>query len=156
MRSPTEIREIARTRLYEAKHLYDGDFREASYYLIGYSVELMLKAKICEQFGIPNLYDIDAKEPSDQKQYLKLGEIRRAVKVHNLFQLLVYSGLKEKLDEASSTDRSLKKTISLLFGIWDESCRYWSPGRVEVRVDLDYLIDELDGPSGLLTWIENN
>ena len=62
-----------------------------AFYLAGYSVELYLKAKICQLFCIPNLFD----EIGLGKN---IGEIRKAVKIHNLALLLKFSGLQPKYE----------------------------------------------------------
>ena len=57
MDSPESIKALAWERLEEAEILYQNGKFDGAFYLSGYSVELMLKAKICERFGIPNLFD---------------------------------------------------------------------------------------------------
>ena len=51
-----EIKQLAWQRLEEAKILSSNNMCDGAFYLAGYSVELMLKAKICERLGIPNLF----------------------------------------------------------------------------------------------------
>jgi HEPN domain-containing protein len=96
MTTPDEIRQLAWQRLEEAKILASNNMCDGAFYLSGYSVELMLKAKICERLGIPNLFDESDKNVNIIEG---IGEIRKAVKTHNLFTLLIFSGLKVKLDE---------------------------------------------------------
>ena len=57
MTNPQEIKKIAWVRIEEAECLCQGNLLDGSFYLAGYSVELLLKAKICERFGIPNLFN---------------------------------------------------------------------------------------------------
>lgn len=48
----------------------------------------MLKAKICENWGIPNLFDFD-----DKKIGADITKIREIEKTHKLRKLLILSGL---------------------------------------------------------------
>lgn len=114
--------------------MYDGAF-----YLAGYSVELMLKAKICERLGIPNLFDESDKTANAIEG---IGEIRKAVKTHNLFTLLIFSGLKVKFDNDKAANKTLAKTNSLLFSAWDESARYKPCGHFK-PADVNNLINLL-------------
>lgn len=156
MTNPEEIRKIAWIRVEEALCLCEADLLDGAFYLAGYSVELMLKAKICDRFGIPNLFNEQDGDTAEQKQNLKIAEVRKAVKVHNLFQLLVYSGLKAKFDQDKSTNRSIMKTNSLLFGKWDENCRYLPVGTMKSQSDMRSLLNALKNPDGLLRWIETH
>lgn len=91
MTNPTEIRNLAKQRLSEAEILYHNHKYDGAFYLAGYSVELTLKAKICERLGIPNLFD----ETDESTNSIKgIGEIRKTLKTHNLLTLLIFSGLK--------------------------------------------------------------
>lgn len=149
MIDPAEIKKLAKERLSEAEILYNNQKCDGAFYLAGYSVELMFKAKICEQLGIPNLFD--EKDNSIQG----IGEIRRAVKTHNLYTLLIFSGLKVKFDIGKAKDKNLMKANSLLFGNWDENVRYKPCGSM-VAKDVGELISLLKGKNGLLQWIEQN
>lgn len=57
MTNPKEIKDLAKQRLTEAEILLKNGMCDGAFYLAGYSVELTLKAKICERLGIPNLFD---------------------------------------------------------------------------------------------------
>jgi HEPN domain-containing protein len=61
MKNPIEIRELAIQRLAEARILLNNGMCDGAFYLAGYSVELSLKSRICEKFGIPNLLDDNSK-----------------------------------------------------------------------------------------------
>jgi len=152
MRNPQEIKDLARQRLREAEILYDNGMCDGAFYLAGYSVELMLKAKICERLGIPNLFD----EADAIVNSIKgVGEIRKTLKTHNLFTLLIFSGLKIKFDIDKATNIELAKANSLLFNAWDENVRYKPCGHMLDR-DVEKLINLLSGPNGIISWIENN
>lgn len=152
MKNPEEIKNLAYQRLKEADVLFKNGMCDGAFYLAGYSVELMLKAKICERLGIPNLFDESDVNVNSIKG---IGEIRKTLKTHNLFTLLIFSVLKVKFDDAKSTNIDLAKTNSLLFNAWDENARYKPCGHMQDK-DVEKLINLLSGPNGLLTWIEQN
>ena len=152
MINPEEIRKLAKQRLQEAEILYKSGMCDGAFYLAGYSVELTLKAKICERLGIPNLFD----ETDISANSIKgIGEIRKTLKTHNLFTLLIFSGLKNKFDNDKATNIELAKSNSLLFNAWDENARYKPCGHMLDR-DVEKLINLLSGANGVLTWIEQN
>ncbi|MBK7959379.1 MAG: hypothetical protein IPK03_15570 [Bacteroidetes bacterium] len=151
MTNPEEIRKLARQRLQEAVILCDNNMSDGAYYLAGYSVELMLKAKICDRIGIPNVFDDSSKSNSEKG----MGEIRKTLKTHNLFTLLIFSGLKIKFDNDKASNKELAKSNSLLFNNWDENARYKPCGHIQ-KDDVEKLINLLSGANGILQWIENN
>jgi hypothetical protein len=152
MNNPSEIRKLAHQRLREAQILFENKMCDGAFYLAGYSVEMTLKAKICERIGIPNLYDESNKEVSSIKG---VGEIRKFLKTHDLFTLLIFSGLKNKFDEAKAKDIDLAKANSLLFNGWDEKARYKPCGHMKEE-DVEKLISLLLNKAGIISWIENN
>lgn len=152
MTNPTEIRNLARQRLSEAEILYQNGKYDGAFYLAGYSVELTLKAKICDRLGIPNLFD---ETDSNTNSIKGIGEIRKTLKTHNLFTLLIFSGLKQKFDMDKATNIDLAKANSLLFTAWDENARYKPCGHM-LDKDVEKLINLLLQSNGILTWIEQN
>ncbi|MFC0185846.1 HEPN domain-containing protein [Pseudarcicella hirudinis] len=152
MKNPTEIKKIAKQRLQEAKILYMNGMCDGAFYLAGYSVELALKAKICERLGIPNLFD---ETDSNANSIKGIGEIRKTLKTHNLFILLIFSGLKVKFDNDKATNKDLAKANSLLFNAWDENARYKPCGHM-LDQDVKKLMILLLDASGIITWIEQN
>jgi len=108
MNSPEEIMKIADSRLEEAKILLEKEKYNGAFYLAGYSVELYLKAKICTNFGVCELF-------SDKKLDEDVAEVRKAVFTHNLYALLVFSGLKTKYDNYKKINKKISDTISFLF-----------------------------------------
>ncbi len=152
MTNPIEIRNLARQRLSEAEILYQNGKFDGAFYLAGYSVELTLKAKICERLGIPNLFD---ETDQNTNSIRGIGEIRKTLKTHNLFTLLIFSGLKVKFDTEKATNIELAKANSLLFNAWDENARYKPCGHMLDR-DVEKLINLLSQTNGILSWIERN
>ncbi len=152
MTNPKEIRDLAYQRLKEAEILYQNNMYDGAFYLAGYSVELLLKAKICERLGIPNLFD---ETNVDTNQIKGIGEIRKTLKTHNLFTLLIFSGLKIKFDSDKAVNKELAKANSLLFNSWDENVRYKPCGHI-LNKQVENLLNLLTGTDGILTWIEQN
>lgn len=152
MTNPEEIRKLAIQRLREAQVLYRNGLCDGAFYLAGYSVELMLKAKICVRLGIPNLYD---ETNEDANSIRGIGEIRKTLKTHNLFTLLIFSGLKIKFDEDKASNKELAIANSLLFNAWDENARYKPCGFMK-PLDVEKLINLLTADKGILKWIEEN
>ena len=152
MTNPAEIRKLAKQRLEEAAILSEKKMFDGAFYLAGYSVELTFKAKICERLGIPNLFD---ETNSDANSIRGIGEIRKTLKTHNLFTLLIFSGLKNSFDDEKTTNKDLAKVTSLLFNAWDENVRYKPCGHM-LDTDVKKLIDLLSSQKGILSWIENN
>jgi hypothetical protein len=153
MTDPKEIEKLAWQRLQEAEILYHNKMFDGAFYLAGYSVELMLKAKICNRLGIPNLFD---ETNSSTNNIRGIGEIRKTLKTHNLFMLLIFSGLKIKFDIDKAANKELAKANSLLFNSWDENARYKPCGHVTDK-DVEKLIHLLShSTNGILKWIQQN
>ena len=152
MTDPQEIKKLAYQRLEEAEILYKNGMWDGAFYLAGYSAEWILKAKICDRLGIPNLFD---ETNPDANSIKGIGEIRKTLKTHNLFTLLIFSGLKIKFDSDKATNKELAKANTLLFNGWDENARYKPCGHF-LDKDVEKLINLLSGANGILTWIEQN
>ena len=97
MISKQDLKEIALSKLVDAKVLFKSNRHDSSLYLIGYSIELALKFKICK---ILRLDEGFPENKSEFEVYIKssdndLGnEIKdlREIRNHNLQKLLYYSG----------------------------------------------------------------
>jgi hypothetical protein len=150
MDSPGHIIALSRQRLEEARILSHNGMADGAFYLAGYSVELMLKAKICVRLGIPNLFA----EVGNETRFTGFKYLKEVVHTHNLYLLLVLSGLKMAFDDAKAKDKNLARANSLLFNCWDESARYKPCGHKDVK-DVQKLLSLLGDKGGLLEWIEN-
>jgi hypothetical protein len=155
MKSSREIKEIAMKRLEEATILCDNGLYDGAFYLAGYSIELMLKAKICERFDVDNLFDESCSEINN------ISKVRNAVKLHDIDLLLVFSGLRKKLDVDKTKPENnevLSKTMAKLVNAqkgWSEQSRYKTIGSQnsnEVEELISLLLDE----KGLIQWLQNN
>ncbi len=154
METPEEIEKLSNERLEEARILFDNNKYDGAFYLSGYSVELALKAKIARKLGVPNLFTSDEK---GLKGIDGVASIRSVIKTHNLFTLLILSGLKEQfdIDKARQENVSLSLSNSLFFQKWSEQWRYMpcgSMGESECKKLLELLIDK----KGILEWIRAN
>ena len=152
MKDPAEIKKLAYERLEEAEILHRNNKHDGAFYLSGYSVELMLKAKVCERISVPNLFDEDDKVLNATSG---ISEIRRFLKTHNLHILLIFSGLREKFENDKISNTHLLKANSLLFSNWNETSRYKPCGFMDAG-DVTDLLSLLKDPDGLLLWIEKN
>jgi len=153
MKAAEEIKRLAFERLQEAVILCDNGKYDGAFYLAGYSIELMLKAKVCEQWDIPSLFD-------ENYQTHGISEVRRAIKTHDIAVLLIFSGLKAKFDLAKSINKELMGLNTLLFTtsgrcLWNEQVRYQVPGSQSPENVIAF-IAFLQHEEGLLQWINKN
>ena len=153
MKSAAEIKELSHLRLAEATILCGQEKYDGAFYLAGYSIELMLKAKICEHFGIDNLFDKEGCKIPD------ISDLRKVVETHNINLLLILSGLEEKFREARILNTKIRSAYSFFSAStgkktdWHEQVRYLPKGSKtaqEVKEFIDLLHDE----AGMLKWIE--
>lgn len=113
----------------------------------------MLKAKICEHWAIPTLFDTGY-------QLHGVSGVRKAIKTHDISVLFVFSGLKLKFENAKGTDKILMQTYTRLFDtsgrcLWSEQVRYQPCGTQEPK-NTQELIALLLHKEGMLQWIEKN
>lgn len=151
MNNSENIKKLAYLRLEEAKILAEHKKYDGAYYLAGYSLELMLKAKVCDHLDIDDLFD-------EQCQMYGISEVRKALKTHDITVLLLFSGLKNKFESEKSRNRGFMTATASLFDVkgkclWSEQLRYHI-GKSENQVR-DF-IETLDGEQGLIKWIEQN
>jgi len=155
VKSSSEIKQLAYERLSEAEILCNAGKYDGAFYLAGYSVELMLKAKICEHFGIDNLFDERASNIHG------VATVRNAVKKHDIRLLFIYSGLITKFRKAKVVDQILMETYGYLIAnpgdesLWNEQVRYQPIGS-QNKQNVQELIKLLNDDKGLLKWIEQN
>jgi hypothetical protein len=147
MNSAKDIKDLGKIRLEEAQILLDNEKVNGAFYLLGYTIELYLKHKICQVLDIDDLFDTKC----SLKKYF---EGRNPFFSHDLNTLLVYSGLKNKFDLAKSDNQVLFKTTSLLIDAWSEKSRY--DIQPKSKKDVQDAINLLKDPKGLLSWIDSN
>jgi hypothetical protein len=138
MKSKKDIKNIALNKLLEARALYEAGYYDGAFYLGGYCIELALKARICKNLDIDNLFD---------SKYL------RFFKVHDFDTLLMFSGLGERFERAKATNIDLYQNWSYIC-VWKEDCRYATVGN-KTQIEVLQFLNAIDEPSnGFLSWIK--
>ena len=79
---------LSDNKIREAESLYENGFYDTAYYLAGYAVEMLLKARNCVTINIDNLYDFGKRE-----KFFNEDNILKPYKVHNFEQLFILSGI---------------------------------------------------------------
>ena len=139
MPNRVELKQLAKSRLREAKALFDCGLYDGSYYLAGYVVELSLKARICRML--------------DTDRYPESGKLSQSFKTHNLDDLLLLAGLERKFEQAKIANPNLLTNWSLVTE-WTEQFRYEPVGsspRQRAQTTIAALEDKNDG---IFTWIK--
>lgn len=124
MISEQNLKIIAFNKFEDAKILFNANRYDSSLYLVGYSIEIALKSKICYVLKLDKGFPENKEEFND---YVKssdneLGGVIKQlsdIRTHNLGKLLFYSGQEYVVKEE-------------LFAEWIEIL-YWNP---ELRYNL--------------------
>lgn len=155
MKNPTEIKKLAQTRLEEAEILCHAGKYDGAYYLAGYSIELTLKARICEKWDIDDLFDESNKAIADG--------FRRKIKTHDIAELLIFCGLSKKLQREKARNRILMKTYADFIAPTDKNNKWSDQVRYSLAIGgslkeifVKDFITLLKDQQGLLEWIKNN
>jgi len=136
----SNIQKLAWAKLKEAACLLEENHCDWAYYTAGYTIELMLKARICRTFGIENFYD-------ESSGILKQLKFPQTFKSHDFEQLLLLSGVFTELKKDVLSDLSLQAQWSSVCE-WSEEVRY-SGGKTSQEVE-KFLISI----HGIALWIE--
>ena len=117
MRGIAEIKQLAWQKLHDAEVLLKSGRIDSAFYVGGYAVELLLKARICKTLQIEHFYNFE-----ETAEKLLSKEAYRPFKAHDLEQLMVLSGIYSdfKIDER---DLEFKKHWSNV-SEWKEDSRY--------------------------------
>jgi len=131
-----ELEELAAIRIKEAGILLIADCYQGAYYLAGYALECTLKACIAKQvkeFDFP-----DKKLANDSY-------------THNLTNLLITAGLKEKLTAQENKNEVFKLNWAIV-KMWSAESRY--DGAIDKQA-ADNIFNALtDNESGVLPWLK--
>lgn len=132
----TLFRQLAETRLREAKLLFQHREFSGAYYLAGYTFECALKAIIAGQFR--------ANEIPDRR-------LVNDIYSHELPRLLGLAGLEAQLNTACQADSELERRWSIIKN-WNEQARYraWSEEQASAMIDA---IDGDGQAEGLFQWL---
>jgi HEPN domain-containing protein len=138
MQCQADIQIIAHQKLKEAQCLVDNGFFDGAYYLGGYAVELLLKAKVCKTLGIDDFFAFN--------KFKK--ELYRPYKVHDYEELIILSGLYTEFEKAQK-DVGFKTHWSIV-GAWSENVRYLTGKSSKDAKDF------LTSLSEIVKWIEKH
>lgn len=100
------------------------------YYLAGYAIELLLKARVCKTLGIPDFFDFNNCERNKLKNECV---ITKPFRVHDFEQLLILSGIYSEYQKEIETNQIFRTHWSLV-SEWNENSRYLTginPDRVK-------------------------
>jgi HEPN domain-containing protein len=125
MKCSEDIKKLAISKLEDAQCLLDNNRFDSAFYLAGYSVELLLKAKVCKNLGIEDFFDF-----ADQNSRKIKPEAYKPFKVHEYQQLIVLSGMYGDF-EVQLKNAAFKGHWSVI-GKWSEDCRYLT-GKTETE-----------------------
>lgn len=146
MKSQSEIEALAYTKLSDAEYLLAGDRFDSAYYLAGYAIELLLKARVCKTLGIPDFFDFDNTE---RKKLKNESVIMKIYKVHDYVQLLILSGIYTEFnDELEANELFMFHWSSVVK--WNESSRYLT-GR-----NSRYVKDFITSVKEVMSWIQKH
>ncbi len=140
MFSRKEIQKIAVQKLSDAELLLANECYDNAYYLGGYAVELALKARICKNLNIDDLF-------LPHSKYLKF------FKVHDFDTLLMFSGLIDKFEKARINNLNLHQNWSYICQ-WREDSRYIMSGLKTESEVKQFLSAINDSSNGFLQWIK--
>jgi HEPN domain-containing protein len=130
-----ELQELSRTRIREAKVLYDSGEYSGAYYLAGYAVECALKACIAKS---TQQYDFPDKDRA-QKSYS-----------HKPQDLIKVAELYDDLEQDMRSNQLLATSWTIVTE-WSEQSRYEFRSPAEAAA---LLVSVSRSTSGVLPWIE--
>ena len=152
MDNPDEIRKMSKQRLKAAEILITYDMPEDAFYLAGHSVELSLKARLCEHFNFPNLFNLN--EYNSDTPIPNIGNIKKITQIHNLDELMLLCGLYFKFTAFIQTAPEILDNIILIRTFND--IRYKKIGSINTEKVKQIISFINDKENGLLQWIQNN
>ncbi len=126
------LERLGDARLSEARALQDRHFA-GCIYLAGYAIECWLKVAICKT--------------------LECDRLPGAFKVHDLEALLLYSGLKRRLEAEINVHRCWRQIVGMWVLEGDEAFRYRDPLTITQGDATDFL-EWVSGTHGVLTWLK--
>lgn len=142
MKLKAEIESLAACKLEEAQSLFDSGHYDAAYYLGGYAVELLLKARVCKLVGRDDFYD-----EGWMKSNIKYPQTFRT---HDLGVLLILSGLGNFLANENRTVPKYVKKSWILVSNWNADSRYLTG---KTRADVEKFLLSI---KNITTWIRKH
>lgn len=127
LKTEAEIISLSENKLRAAELLMSNNFFDDAYYIAGYALELILKAKICKTLLIPDFFDFE----NAKSRKLPIGKTKRGesdnlykpFKVHDYEQLIILSGFYVQFSEKITSDLEFSADWSIV-SKWDENLRY--------------------------------
>lgn len=143
MRCVNDIQSLAWEKFKDAEILYREGRYDSAYYMAGYTVELLLKARVCKTIRIEDFFHFDeaVKKPLNKEAY-------RPFRVHDFSQLIVLSGIYPEF-EAELQVVEFKQHWSIV-SKWKEDARYLT-GKTETDVK-----DFLTSVNIVSKWIQKH
>jgi HEPN domain-containing protein len=129
------LREIAESRLDEAKALLDAGYFGAGVYLAGYAVECYLKVAVCFT--------------------LRWDALLATFRVHDLEGLLLYSGFDRELRANTRVYDNFAKVQAIWKMEGDQSVRYRGPSTFSEDLAKSFLGYIADPKTGVVPWLRN-
>jgi hypothetical protein len=137
MADRNSFKKITKSTLDAAKILYSSENYNISGYLLGYVIEISLKACICKRLQL--------------SEYPESGIHHDVFSSHDLNRLLVLSGYSEEVN--LSLNKDLFNNWSILTKDWKPSARYTE--NTYNKNNIEEKIKALEDPKhGFFTWIK--
>jgi len=139
-----ELKKISQTRLEEAKILLKHQLFDGAKYILGYSLETALKARICKILSV---------------EYPEKGELTKVFFTHKFDTLIFLAGLENQIDAQKFRDPNFAQNWSILTDsslstAWKETLRYERIGTA-THAEVSLLINALEDKNhGVLTWLK--
>ncbi len=138
MNCQADIERLAHQKLEAAESLLNDGNPDNAYYIGGYSIELLLKAKVCKTLGIDDFFAFNKGKK----------ELYKVYKVHNYEELLILSGLYSIFNEQLK-DLKFKEHWSIV-STWSEEARYLT-GKTNQEVN-----DFVTSIKEICSWIQKH
>ena len=119
----TEMRRMARARVQDARALFHANRYDGAVYVIGYAIELSLKARIATSVLAQPGW------PESSEEF----EVRKNLQTHKLPQLLKASGREARVNQ------SLQAEWQLITQNWGPEARYRRVGHVTATTASDMI-----------------
>ncbi|MGI8951023.1 MAG: hypothetical protein ACR2FN_05485 [Chitinophagaceae bacterium] len=116
MKCQEDIETLSNSKLEDAECLFNNDRFDSAFYLAGYVIELLLKAKVCKTLAIPDFFDTKFKIKNPENIY-------KSYKVHDYEQLLLLSGIYIEFKYELENNADFKYHWSVV-SKWSEEIRY--------------------------------
>lgn len=129
MISIKDLKKIARSRYEESTILFKAHRYDGSVYLCGYSIEIALKSKVCQSYGLTGF-------PESNQEFITIqNQFGIYLKTHNLDSLLMWTGVELSIKSNFLSEWSI-------IANWDPEVRYKPIGSATM-IDAKNMIDSV-------------